>query len=96
MSVSQDESAEYNKSKFVIFPIWGPSAASLQVWNSKNVSRIFFVFVFFQLLQHRNLKILIPAPYNTLVIMWVRDKNFQVSLPYELRNCDNKNMRETF
>ena len=32
----------------------------------------------------------VPSPHNTLVIMWGRDKNFQVSMIFELRNCENK------
>ena len=56
----------------------------------KNVSLIFFVFAISQLLQPQNLKILVPTPHTTLVIMWGRDKNFQVLMLYELRNNKNK------
>ena len=33
-----------------------------------------------QLKNHRNLKVLVPTQHNTQVIMWVRDKNFQVAM----------------
>ena len=37
-----------------------------------------FVFAISQLLQLRNLEIIISTPYNYQGIMWGRDKNFQV------------------
>ena len=43
-----------------------------------------------QLMHHRNLKIIVPTTHNTLVIMWGRDKNFQVSIMYKLRKRKNK------
>ena len=49
-----------------------------------------FVFTFSQLIQHRKLKILVPSTHNTLVIMWGREKKFQVLMLYELRNRKNK------
>jgi hypothetical protein len=36
------------------------------------------------------MKFVVPTPHNTLLIMWGRDKNFQVSSIYEMRNCKNK------
>jgi hypothetical protein len=59
-------------------------------WKNKNFSRKLFVFVISQLIQHQNLKILVPTLHNTQVIICVRDKNFQVSMLYEMRNCKNK------
>ena len=37
-----------------------------------------------------NNTIVVPTPHNTLVIMWGRDKNFQVLMMYELLNRENK------
>ena len=43
-----------------------------------------------QLIHHRNLKMLVHTPHNTLVIMLGRDKNFQVLMMYELQNRENQ------
>ena len=43
-----------------------------------------FVLAISQLIQHRNLKILVPSLHNTLAIMWGRDNNFQVLMRFEL------------
>ena len=47
-------------------------------------------FAIFALKKHRNMNILVSTPHNTLVIMWGRNKNCQVSMIYECRNCKNK------
>ena len=65
-------------------------------WVKKKLTKGNFVFAISQLINHQNLKILIPTPHNTLVIMWCRDKNFQVSMLFELRNCDNKISQNVF
>ena len=49
-----------------------------------------FVFAISQLKNIYNLKILVPTPHNTLVIMWGWDKNFPVSMIFEVRNSKNK------
>ena len=49
-----------------------------------------FCFAISQLKNHRNLEILVPTPHKTLVIMWGRDKNFQVLMIFELLNHKNK------
>ena len=41
--------------------------------GKKSISKWNFVFA---IGQHQNLKILVPTPHNTLVIVWGRDKNF--------------------
>ena len=64
--------------------------------HSKNISCICFVFTISQHIQNQNLKILVSTPHNHQGIMWCRDKNFKVSLLYELRKCEDKNMRESF
>ena len=43
-----------------------------------------------QLINDRNLKILVPTPHNCLGIRWGRDKNFQVSMIFDLLNRKNK------
>ena len=54
-------------------------------------THIFLVFAISQPIQHQNFKNLIPTSHNTLV--WGRDKDFQVLMLYELRNCEEeKNM----
>ena len=58
--------------------------------SKKNLTKQNFVIAILQLIHHQNLKILVPTPYNTIVIMWGKDKNFQVFMMYELRNCKNK------
>ena len=39
-------------------------------WIKENLSKFNSVFAISQLIQHRNLKILVPSPHNTLVIIW--------------------------
>ena len=48
-------------------------------------------FLISQLENHHNLKNLVPTPHNTLVIMWDRDKNFQVLMIFELLNREKQN-----
>ena len=47
-----------------------------------------FVFTIAQLKKHRNLKIVVHTPHNTLLVMWGRDKNFQFSM---LFSCEIAN-----
>ena len=58
--------------------------------EQKTLSKLNFVLAIWQLIRHWNLKILVPAPHNTLVIMWGRDKNVQVLMLYKLTNCEIK------
>ena len=59
-------------------------------WLNKNLPMQTFVFAISQLKNHRNLKILVPTPHNTLVIMWGRDKNFQVLMIFQLKIAKTK------
>ena len=58
-------------------------------WVKKNLTKWNFVFAISQLIHHQNLKNLVPTLHNTIVIIWGRDKNFRVSMMYELRNREN-------
>ena len=58
--------------------------------RQKKLTKWNFVSMISQLKNYLNSKILVPTPHNTLVIMWGRDKNFSVSMIFQLRNLENK------
>ena len=74
-------------------PLLGLTAVCISFsWHPRIYLYCFFIC---QLIYHQNLKIIVPTPYNTLVILWGRDKNFQSSIKYDLIN-HKKNNWKTF
>ena len=69
--------------------VWSSPTLHVKGWVQKKLTNWNFVSAISQLIQHWNITILVPTFHNTLVIMWGRDKNFQVLVLYEQRNCEN-------
>ena len=62
---------------------------------SKYVYRIFFDFAISQLIQHQNLKILVPTPHNYQGIMYLK-RIFKLWCCKSWKIAKTQNMRETF
>jgi hypothetical protein len=55
-------------------------------WRKWALPQLFIIILWLR----PSLKMLVSTPHNTLVIMWGKDKNFQVLMLYERTNWEKK------